>query len=108
MPFDLVSYAAGLTRMSAWKFAAANLVGMLPLTFAYSAVGEVVFGNRWVGWAAGGVMLALFFLLPWAIERYDLFSMRKLFQHAEAPESDGFTTSPLGAPPGPPGPRRSA
>lgn len=49
VPFDLVSYAAGLTRMSAWKFAVANLVGMLPLTFAYSAAGEVVFGGRWAG-----------------------------------------------------------
>ena len=87
VPFDLVSYAAGLTRMSAWKFAVANLVGMLPLTFAYSAAGEVVFGGRWAGWVAGAVMLALFLLLPWGIERYDLFSMRKLFQHAEDPEA---------------------
>ena len=87
VPFDLVSYAAGLTRMSAWKFAAANLVGMLPLTFAYSAAGEVVFGGRGTAWVAGGVMLALFFLLPLGIERYDLFTMRKLFQHGEDPEA---------------------
>ncbi len=85
VPFDLVSYAAGLTRMSAWKFAAANLVGMLPLTFAFSAAGEVALGNSWARWVGGGVMLALFFLFPWWIERYDLFSMRKLFQHPESP-----------------------
>lgn len=86
-PFDLVSYGAGLTRMSALKFAAANFFGMLPLTFVYSVSGDLVLRNRWIGWVGGAIMLALFFLLPWWIERYDLFSMRRLFQHPETPDA---------------------
>lgn len=86
-PFDLVSYGAGLTRMSAWKFAAANFLGMLPLTFVYSVSGGFLLRSRWLGWVGGGVMLVLFFLLPWWIERYDLFSMRRFFQHPEPPDA---------------------
>ncbi|MFN7943103.1 MAG: TVP38/TMEM64 family protein [Thermoanaerobaculia bacterium] len=80
-PFDLLSYGAGLTRMSASKFAAASFLGMLPLTFAYNTAGDLVLSSRWVGWVGGGLMLVLFFLLPWWIERYDLFSMRQYFRH---------------------------
>jgi uncharacterized membrane protein YdjX (TVP38/TMEM64 family) len=82
-PFDLLSYGAGLTRMSASRFAAASFLGMLPLTFAYNAAGHLVLRSRWVGWAGGGLMLVLFFLLPYWIERYDLFSMRQCFRHDE-------------------------
>ena len=82
-PFDLLSYGAGLTRMSATRFAAASFLGMLPLTFVYNAAGDLVLSSRWVGWVGGGVMLVLFFLLPWWIERYDLFSMRQYFRHEE-------------------------
>lgn len=83
--FDLVSYSAGLTRMSAFKFTAASFFGMLPLTFVYNSAGDLVLGNRWLGWIGGGVMVVLFFLLPYWIERYDLFSLRQYFTHDEPP-----------------------
>lgn len=38
--FDIVSYAAGLTRMGFWKFLLATVVGMAPATFVYSYLGE--------------------------------------------------------------------
>ncbi len=84
--FDLISYSAGLTRMSAVKFAVASFLGMLPLTFVYNSAGHLVLGNRWIGWLGGGVMAALFFLLPVLIERYNLFSLRKYFTHQQADE----------------------
>lgn len=40
LSFDAVSYAAGLTRMSFWKFLAATTAGMLPATVAYTYLGE--------------------------------------------------------------------
>ncbi len=87
-PFDLVSYGAGLTKMSALKFAAASFVGMLPLTYVYNAAGALVFESRWIAWVGGGTMLVLFFLLPYWIERYDLFSMRKYFHHPATAGAD--------------------
>lgn len=38
--FDVISYAAGLTRMSFPKFLLATVVGMAPATFVYSFLGE--------------------------------------------------------------------
>jgi uncharacterized membrane protein YdjX (TVP38/TMEM64 family) len=38
--FDVVSYAAGLTRMRFWGFMLATTVGMAPATFLYSYLGE--------------------------------------------------------------------
>ncbi|MGB3681599.1 MAG: TVP38/TMEM64 family protein [Rubrobacteraceae bacterium] len=63
--FDAISYAAGLTRMSFFKFLLATTAGMTPATFVYSYLGErapqymdlllVAFGLI----IAGGVVTAL-------------------------------------------------
>lgn len=63
--FDAISYAAGLTRMSFFKFLLATVVGMTPATFVYSYLGEqapqyidvllIAFGVI----IAGGVIAAL-------------------------------------------------
>ena len=38
--FDVISYAAGLTRMRFWGFVLATVVGMAPATFVYAYLGE--------------------------------------------------------------------
>jgi uncharacterized membrane protein YdjX (TVP38/TMEM64 family) len=44
--FDLVSYAAGLTSLSAWRFALATLAGVLPTAFLLAHFGgEMVVGE---------------------------------------------------------------
>ncbi len=63
--FDVISFAAGLTRMRFWWFMVATAVGMAPATFVYSYLGGrapqyvrvllVVFG---IG-IAGGVVAAI-------------------------------------------------
>ncbi|MGE0333932.1 MAG: TVP38/TMEM64 family protein [Gammaproteobacteria bacterium] len=37
--FDLVSYAAGLTPLTAWRFAVATLAGIIPVSFALAHFG---------------------------------------------------------------------
>ncbi|MGI9050993.1 MAG: TVP38/TMEM64 family protein [Rubrobacteraceae bacterium] len=37
--FDVVSYAAGLTRLGFWRFMLATVVGMAPATFLYAYLG---------------------------------------------------------------------
>ncbi len=37
--FDIISYAAGLTRMGFWRFMLATAVGMSPATFLYAYLG---------------------------------------------------------------------
>ncbi|MCH4889951.1 TVP38/TMEM64 family protein [Acidaminobacter sp. JC074] len=45
MSFDIVSYAAGLTSMSFWKFFIATGIGQLPATLVYSYVGGMLVGG---------------------------------------------------------------
>lgn len=79
--FDLVSYGAGLTQMSAWKFGVVTFLGTLPVTLFYTAYGASVLENSLISWVGGLVMIALFFLLPTLIDRYDLFGLKRYFRH---------------------------
>ncbi len=79
--FDIISYGAGLTKMSLKKFSLATAVGMIPLTFIYNYFGSVLVIGRGLAIVAAVVMVVLFFLIPKWIERHDLFSMRRMFQH---------------------------
>lgn len=81
--FDIVSYGAGFTAMSLWKFVLATFFGMLPLTFIYVSFGAVVIDNTWLAVVLGLGVVLLFFLLPRWIERNDIFSWRKYFHHLE-------------------------
>ena len=46
MSFDMVSYAAGLTVISAWRFAIATLAGVAPISFLLAHFGsEMVTGD---------------------------------------------------------------
>ncbi len=79
--FDVVSYGAGLTRMSASRFALATGAGMIPATFAYTYFGSAVTVGPRVALAAGAGMVLLFFLLPRWLEKYDPWGMSRFFRH---------------------------
>ena len=68
VPFDAVSYAAGYNRVSFWPYLTATVIGTLPVTIAYSALGgsmaDGVGRTLWIGLA----LLALFVLLPAAMK----------------------------------------
>lgn len=40
MSFDVISFAAGVTRTNFWGFLTATVVGAAPATFVYSFLGE--------------------------------------------------------------------
>ncbi len=57
--FDVISYAAGLTRMGFWGFLSATVLGMLPATLLYSYLGEQAPQYVWVLLLAFGVVIAV-------------------------------------------------
>jgi uncharacterized membrane protein YdjX (TVP38/TMEM64 family) len=81
--FDVVSYGAGLTAMSLWKFALATFIGMLPLTFIYNTFGSVLVIRGWVSALVAVAFVALFFLIPRLIERRDFLKLKRYFPHLE-------------------------
>jgi len=62
--FDIVSYGAGLTRMSLRVFALATLLGMIPPTFALTYLGGSVPTLQWPIIASGLLLAGLFLFLP--------------------------------------------
>jgi uncharacterized membrane protein YdjX (TVP38/TMEM64 family) len=62
--FDIVSYGAGLTKMSLKAFALATFVGMTPPTFALTYLGSAVVTVQWPFILAGGLLVLSFLFLP--------------------------------------------
>ncbi len=84
--FDVISYGAGLTNMSATRFGLATFFGMLPVTFAAVYFGSLIAFSRATVLLIGAVLVAVFLLLPGWIERNDLFGLRRYFaDHLDTP-----------------------
>ncbi len=56
--FDVISFAAGLTRVRFWWFVAATAVGMAPATFVYSYLGARAPQYVWVLLVVFGAVIA--------------------------------------------------
>ena len=58
--FNLINYAAGLTRVSWWTFTLATGIGILPLTILMVVMGAHIENFTWVTWlllSGGGLVL---------------------------------------------------
>jgi uncharacterized membrane protein YdjX (TVP38/TMEM64 family) len=69
--FDMISYAAGLSRLHVWRFAAATLAGIIPASFLLAHFGgEAVSGDLGrTTWAVLGLGLVTGLPLIWAATR---------------------------------------
>lgn len=63
MPFDAISYLAGLTRIRFWQFITGTAIGSAPHAFLYALVGEQLDVPVWIGLvtmpAVGALMLGV-------------------------------------------------
>jgi uncharacterized membrane protein YdjX (TVP38/TMEM64 family) len=71
LSFDMISYAAGLSGLHAWRFALATLAGVVPASFLLAHVGtEAASGYMgWVTWAVLGLGLITGLPLLWIATR---------------------------------------
>ncbi len=67
--FALISYAAGVTAITTWRFAIATFLGMLPMTFVFAGLGQTVELHPVLTIGAGALVLAIMVYLPWALSR---------------------------------------
>ena len=68
--FALISYAAGVTAIHAWRFALATFAGMLPMTLVFAGLGNTFKLNPVLTVFAGLAILAVMMWLPWSISRH--------------------------------------
>lgn len=69
--FNLVNYAAGLTKISWWTFIWTTAIGILPMTILMVTMGASIHRLDWKWWLvlmAGGI-LAWLFLRRWLSAR---------------------------------------
>jgi uncharacterized membrane protein YdjX (TVP38/TMEM64 family) len=68
VPFDPVSYAAGLARLGFVRFLIATGIGQLPATIVYSLAGDLLAVDKRL--LVGAIALVFVFsILPWFIKR---------------------------------------
>jgi uncharacterized membrane protein YdjX (TVP38/TMEM64 family) len=70
--FDIVSYGAGLTKMSLKNFSLATVIGMIPLTFIYNYFGSVFVFGKGLTIILGLIMVVFFFIIPRWFERKNI------------------------------------
>lgn len=67
--FALISYAAGVTAISLWRYALATTLGMLPMTFVFAGLGHIYEFNPVLTVIAAAVILVVMSTLPLYLSR---------------------------------------
>lgn len=62
--FALISYAAGVTAIHAWRFALATTLGMVPMTLVFTSLGQRIEINPALSVTASVLILVAMALLP--------------------------------------------
>jgi len=62
--FALISYAAGVTAISLWRYALATTLGMLPMTFVFAGLGHTFELNPVLTVVAAAIILVVMSTLP--------------------------------------------
>lgn len=63
--FALISYAAGLTSVTALRFLVASVIGMVPMTFVFAGLGHTLDIHPVWTVVSGGLVLLVMTLMPW-------------------------------------------
>ncbi|PZV04394.1 MAG: TVP38/TMEM64 family protein [Leptolyngbya sp.] len=80
LPFDGVSYGAGMLKLSVKVYAVATLLGMIPSTFLLSYAGKSLTMTMPQRIATFGLLLIVLVGLPWAAYRYNWFGFRDIIR----------------------------
>ncbi|MEQ4480778.1 TVP38/TMEM64 family protein [Cohnella silvisoli] len=67
VPFDLVSYAAGVARVPLRAFLPATVIGTLPGTFAYNFIGASLTKGSWRQFLIAGCVFAVALSVPFLL-----------------------------------------
>ncbi|MBO9599416.1 MAG: TVP38/TMEM64 family protein [Cohnella sp.] len=69
VPFDLVSYAAGVARVPFRAYLIGTIIGTLPGTFAYNFLGATLTSGDWRDYVIAGIVFAVALSVPFLFKR---------------------------------------
>lgn len=81
--FDIISYAAGLTVLSFWRFAAATLIGIVPASFLLAHFGGEIGSGDASEMALAVLALGAITLLPLAVKGIRDYQLRRRSQRLQ-------------------------
>lgn len=76
MPYDLVSYGAGISGLSFPIFAVANLLGLIPNTLLLTCMGSAFTIGFPIAVTLAIVFLVMLIVLPWGVKRHNWLGLR--------------------------------
>ncbi|MBF2048835.1 MAG: TVP38/TMEM64 family protein [Leptolyngbya sp. IPPAS B-1204] len=80
MPYDLVSYGAGISGMSFPIYAATCLLGIIPCIFFLTHMGAALTGGLVLGICIAVLFVLVLVLLPWGVKRYNWLGLRDVIR----------------------------
>lgn len=80
LPYDLVSYGAGLSGMSFPIYASACLLGVIPCIFFLTYMGSALTGGWLLGLSIAVLFLVMLVVLPWGIKRHNWLGLRDIIR----------------------------
>lgn len=80
MPFDLVSYGAGLSRLSFKIYALSTLLGTIPCTFFLTYMGASLIVKLPVGIAITVVFLTSLLALAWGVRKHNWLGIKDIIR----------------------------
>ena len=80
LPFDLMSYGAGISGLSLPVYASATLLGTIPCTFLLTHLGSAVQVSVPIGIAIAALFVVLLIGLPWGIQRHNWLGLRDIIR----------------------------
>jgi uncharacterized membrane protein YdjX (TVP38/TMEM64 family) len=80
MPYDLVSYGAGISGMSFPIYATTCLLGVIPCIFFLTHMGAALTGGLVLGLCIAVLFVLVLVLLPWGVKRYNWLGLRDIIR----------------------------
>lgn len=80
MPYDLVSYGAGISGMSFPIYATACLLGVIPCIFFLTYVGSAFTSGLLMGVGLVVAFALMLIVLPWGVKRYNWLGLRDMIR----------------------------
>ena len=78
MPYDLISYGAGISGLSFSRFAIPCLLGVIPCTFLLTHMGAAVMLNLGAALAIALGIITVVGILAWGVRRYNWFGLKEV------------------------------
>lgn len=80
MPYDLVSYGAGISGLSLPIFVVANVLGIIPNILMLTHMGSTLTIGLPVSIALAVAFLLMLVVLPWGVKRHNWFGLRDIIR----------------------------